>query len=692
MRIEARRERWHQSEHAAYAEAWRARRARAKLDAMIEFGAEICRDFKAATKKEWLETNGIGGYASSTIILTNTRRYHGCLVVARTPPASRAVLLAKLDESLILRGDRFDLHTNQYSDAIQPAGHQYLERVRLDPYPIFTYRVPGGLLEKSLFLVHGEHTLVVIYRFSGEAPALIEVRPLVAYRGFHDLAHENESLNRVPDDRGGVLVLTPFAGMPPLSIAHGGTFRSEGYWYKSFEYVEEAFRGYSFREDLYSYGAWTRTLEPGREVALVVSTADAASMDALRLREVERARRAEIAAGAAAASSASGAAPELAQTLRLAADQFIVRGSDKLTAVLGGYPWFPEGARDAAIALPGLTLATGRYAYARDVIRHLLMRIEGGLLPASFLEERDGGAPPPPSVDSILWLIVAVHEYLRATDDRAFVANEVAAPIVSALDALRHGSTPRARVDGDGLLVIDGAGTPLTWMNARVGDWVATERAGMPVEVCALWVNALAIGSELAAIAGERDQVAALGAESERARAAFERAFWDENTGFLRDTVGGDASTGGALRPNQIIALGLPHPVLGAAESRRALETVRAKLWTPFGIRTLSPDDSQYRGRYIGDTWLREKAYHQGSAWPWLFGAYVRACLRVEGAAGAAHARECVSFLEAHVRDAGIGTVSELFDGDAPHSPRGAIASAIGVAECLRALDAIASA
>ena len=653
---------------------------------MIEFGAETCRDFKAATKKEWLETNGIGGYASSTIILTNTRRYHGCLVVARTPPASRAVLLAKLDESLILRGDRFDLHANQYHDAIQPTGHQYLERVRLDPYPIFTYRVPGGLLEKSLFLVHGEHTLVVIYRFSGEAPAMIEVRPLIAYRGFHDLAHENESLSRVPDDRGGVLVLTPFAGMPPLSIAHGGTFKSEGYWYKGFEYVEEAFRGYSFREDLYSYGSWTRTLEPGREVALVISTADAASMDALRLREIERARRAEIAAGAETIIGAGGASADVVRTLCLAADQFLVRGSDKLTGVMGGYPWFPEAARDAAIALPGLTLATGRYAYARDIIRHLLLHVDGALLPGGFLEERDGSAPPPPGIDAILWLIVAVHEYLRATDDRAFVENEVAAPLLSALETLRRGTTAYTRIDDDGLLRIDGAGVPLTWMNARVGDWVATMRAGKPVEVSALWVNALAIGSELAKITGDRAQEASLTAESERARAAFEAAFWDESVGSLRDVAGESAAAGGALRPNQVIALGLPHPVLGDAQMRRALDSVRRKLWTPVGIRSLSPDDAQYRGRYVGDTWLREKAYHQGSAWPWLFGAYVRARARLDAASAHPHVGECASFLEEHVRDAGVGSVSELFDGDAPHSPRGAVASAISVAECLRAL------
>ncbi|MFN0150393.1 MAG: amylo-alpha-1,6-glucosidase [bacterium] len=647
---------------------------------MIQFGPEICHDFTVASKKEWLETNGIGGYASSTLVLTNTRRYHGLLVVARTPPCGRAVLLSKLDESLILRGGRYDLHTNQYPDIVYPHGHQYLESLRLDPFPVWTYRVPGGLLEKSLFLVHGEHTLVVIYRLSGETSALLEVRPLFAYRAFHDLAHENESLNRVPNDAGSTLSVTPFAGMPPVSISHGGTFRSEGYWYKNFEYVEEAYRGYSFREDLYAYGSWTRTLEPGKEIALVVSTADAASMDAFLLRDRERARRHALVPGADDADGAT----DRAGALRIAADQFLVRRQDHLASVIAGYPWYAEGARDAAIALPGLTLTTERFPEARDIIRGLLLHLEAGFLPASFPEEGAASGARPPSVDTALWLLVAVHEYLRATSDRAFVKDEVAAPLLNAIALIREGGARGVRCDADGLLVVEPCGAPMTWMNGKVGDWLATERAGKSVEVCALWVNALAIGAELAEILGRHDEEESLVTAGAHARDGFENAFWNPAAGYLRDTVreGVDDT---ALRPNQVIALGLPHAVLGEAESRRALSVVREKLWTPYGLRSLAPEDALYRGKYIGDAWLREKAYHQGSVWPWLLGSYVRAWLRVDGRVAIPHLRSSLEFLEAHLLDGGVGSISELFDGDEPHAARGAFSSAAAVAECLRA-------
>lgn len=653
---------------------------------VIQFGPEICHDFTVASKKEWLETNGIGGYASSSIVSTNTRRYHGLLVVARTPPCGRALLLAKLDESLILRGGRYDLHTNQYPEIVYPHGHQYLESFRLDPFPVWTYRVPGGLLEKSLFLVHGEHTLVVIYRLSGETSALLEARPLFAYRAFHDLAHENESLNRVPNDAGSTLVVTPFAGMPAISFAHGGTFRSEGYWYKNFEYVEEAYRGYSFREDLYAYGSWTRNLHPGKEVALVVSTADAASMDAFLLRERERARREALAGGAAATAGSGVRAPEL----RAAADQFLVRRQDQLGSVIAGYPWYAEGSRDSAIALPGLTLTTRRFAEARDIIRRLLLHLEAGFLPASFLEEGDAGAARPPAVDTTLWLVVAVHEYLRATSDRAFVKDEVAAPLLNAIALLRDGGARGVRCDDDGLLLVEPCGAPMTWMNGRVGDWLATERAGKAVEVAALWVNALAIAAELAEVAGHRDQEEAYVVASARARAGFEKAFWNPAAGYLRDTVRAGVDDT-ALRPNQVIALGLPHAVLGEAESRRALSIVREKLWTPFGLRSLAADDPLYRGKYVGDAWLREKAYHQGSVWPWLLGPYARAWLRVDGPAAAAALLPSFEFIDAHLLDAGVGSISELFDGDAPHAARGAFASAAAVAECLRATAELAA-
>jgi predicted glycogen debranching enzyme len=368
-----------------------------------------------------------------------------------------------------------------------------------------------------------------------------------------------------------------------------------------------------------------------------------------------------------------------------------VRRRDLGASVIAGYPWFAEGCRDAAIALPGLAIATARFGDARDVMRRLLATAERGLLPASFAEDGQDAAPAHPAADSSLWLFVAAHEYLSATGDDLFVRDELAGVLLALLDAYLAGTDHGIACSGDGMIATAAPGVPLTWMNARVKDWIATERGGTPVELAALWINALRIGEEIARVAGREPDAARYASTAEKASAAFRRLFWDDAAGALRDVVG----PGGAdatLRPNQVIALGLPHPVLPDGDAVRALDAVRRKLRTPVGLRTLDVDDPQYRGRYVGDAWLREKAYHQGSAWPWLLGAYVRACLRHEGMGGAAEARACLDFIEPHLAEAGIGTVSELFDGDAPHTPRGAIARCLSVAELLRALKAVEAA
>jgi predicted glycogen debranching enzyme len=646
---------------------------------VIALGPEVCRDFALASKLEWLETNGIGGYASSTIVLANTRRYHGLLVTATNPPVGRVLLLAKIEESLIVGGDRFDLASNQYPDIVYPEGYRFLEAFRLDPYPVFTYRVPGAVLEKSLFLAHGEDTLVVWYRLMADRPALLEARPLVAYRSFHDLSSETERVNRSAEDSGGLLRVTPFDGMPSLCFTHGGTFQEEGYWYRNFEYVEEAYRGYDFREDLFAYGSWRRLLEPGRDVPLIVSTSPAAEGDAYRLRAAERQRRA-----GARAPGLDGAA---AGALALAADQLLVRRRDNLASVMTGYPWHPEGGRDAAIALPGLALATGRFLEAREILRNLVHHAREGLAPVAFSEDGAGEPSSHASADTSLWIFVAVHEYLRATGDDVFVRTEMAGPLLDVLRRYAEGTLHGIAQDADGLVRASAPGVPLTWMNARVGSWVATERAGKPVEVAALWINALRIGAEIARLSGSagasEGEAARLDAAAERARAAFRRAFWDPDAGSLRDIA--DGADDPAVRPNQAIALGLPYPVIADAEARRALAVVRSRLWTPCGLRTLDPADPRYRARCVGDAWLREGAAHQGTVWPWLIGPYLRAVARVDGRdAARAEAAPSLERLAQHLREAGLGSVSEFFDGEAPHAPRGAVGSALSVAECLR--------
>jgi predicted glycogen debranching enzyme len=643
---------------------------------VIAFGPETCRDYSAATRLEWLETNGVGGYASSTICLANTRRYHGLLVAALQPPGKRVLLLAKLEDSLIVGQERFELSANQYHETVHPEGHRHLDGFRLDPFPIFTYRVPGALLEKSLLLVHGENTLLVFYRLTGYRPAFLEVRPLIAFRPFHELSLESEAISARAESSGGVLRIDPLAGMPALYVAHGGSFRPDGYWYRGFEYVEEAYRGYGFREDLFSHGASTRLLEPGHEAVLVVSTRDPSEIDPAeeRARELERRER---------VTAAAGMAGEIGGSLSLAADQLLVRRRGGAASVLVGYPWFPEAGREAAIALPGLAIATGRFDEARDVMRNLLAQADGAFLPVAFSEDGDGGPSSHAGVDPALWLFVAVHEYLRATGDDLFVRTEIAGPLLDMLEAYAEGTSFGVGATPDGLLRAAAPGIPLTWMNSRVETWVATERGGTPVEVEALWINALLIGAEIARIAGRDAEARALEGRAERARAAFAATFWDKRAGYLRD-AGGDPPDA-SLRPNQVIALGLPHAVLGDEESRRALRVVRDKLWTRCGLRTLASADPRYRGRYVGDTWLREGAYHQGTVWPWLLGPYIRAVARIEGRRAAlVAARPSLDFLISHLSQSGLGTVSEIFDGDPPHTPRGGIASCLSIAEFIR--------
>ncbi len=643
---------------------------------MIAFGPETCRDFGAATRLEWLETNGVGGYASSTICLANTRRYHGLLVAALEPPVKRTLLLAKLEECLVVGQERFELSANQYHETVHPEGHRHLEGFRLDPYPIFTYRVPGALLEKSLFLVHGSNTLVVLYRLTGYRPAFLEVRPLIAYRAFHEIALEHDGIARAAADSGGVLRIEPVPGLPPLHFAHGGSFRADGYWYRGFEYVEEAYRGYDFREDLFSHGAWTRLLEPGREVALVVSTEDPTEVDPFASRTREWARRDRVVSDA-------GMAGETGRALALAAEQVIVERGGRGASVVVGYPWFPEAGREAVMALPGLAIAVGRAAEARDIIRHLLATAERALLPVAFSEDGGGGPSTHAGADPSLWLFVAAHEYARAAGDDGFVRGELAASLLEILNAYVEGTPAGIDVAPDGLLRANVPGVPLTWMNARVNSWVATERAGKPVEIEALWINALRIGAEIAGRAGRAADASRFEALAATATASFRAEFWDPRAGYLRDAAGEPPD--GSLRPNQVIALGLPHAVLGDDEARRALRVVREKLWTPCGLRTLASSDPRYRGRYVGDSWLREGAYHQGTVWPWLLGPYLRAVARTEGRRAARlAARPSLEFLRAHLTQAGLGTVSEIFDGDPPHTPRGAISAALSIAEFIR--------
>jgi predicted glycogen debranching enzyme len=640
----------------------------------VRLGPDVLRDPVRASLREWLHTDGLGGYASSTVVGLNTRRYHGLLVAATRPPVGRMVLLSKLDETLSLGGRRYELATNAYPGAMHPRGFELAVSFELDPLPTLVWEVEGGTLSRTVCRIHDEPVTAVAYRYDGAGSPTLEVRPLLAYRDHHALQRENPLARLGGEREGADLVLRPYDGLPALRLRlPGAAFAPDGLWYRAFEYERERERGLDFREDLFSPGVLRVELLPGRAVHLLASAGTLlAGHDPERLMAAER-RRLRICGG-----GGEGALPEL----RRAADAFVVRRGTAGRTIIAGYHWFADWGRDTMIALPGLCLATGRPDDARAILAEHARHVEGGMLPNRF---PDGGqAPEYHSVDAALWMVVAVGRYLEATSDADFVRMRMADPVAAILDGYRAGTRHGIRMNADGLLAHGEEGLQLTWMDARVGGQVVTPRRGYPVEIQALWYNALLIGAEVARESGEPARAREWSALAARARESFLRQFWSEDNGYLADVVGEDGRADFSLRPNQLYALGLPHVLLPRDRALRVLDTVKRHLLTPVGLRTLSPEHPAYRGRYGGLPAERDAAYHQGTVWPYLAGAYFEAVTRVHGEAGKAEAREWLDGFAAHLEEAGLGTVSEVFDGDAPHAPGGAIAQAWSVGEILR--------
>ena len=645
----------------------------------IEFDRQVCGNVAEATAREWLETNGIGGFASSTIIGLNTRRYHGLLVAATKPPVGRMVLLSKLEETLVLDGERFDLSANQYAGTIHPNGYIYLESFHAKPFPQFTYRVAGVQIEKSVLLVSGQNSVVVRYQVSGDfggRKCSFEIRPLVAFRDYHSTTHANDSINRKVQERAGIATIAPYGDLPCLHFAHNAeALDASGFWFYNFYYERERERGLDFQEDLYSPFSLHFDLAKTACPAVIASIEEHAIQDAGALGTLEVDRRKRIVAAAPADDGFS-------RLLTAAGDQFIVaRGGQK--SVIAGYHWFGDWGRDTMISLPGLTLVTGRYDEARGILREFARNIDRGMLPNWFPDA--GETPEYNTVDATLWYFHAVFEFLRYTRDYEFVRKELYQPLAGILEWHERGTRYGIGLDTDGLLHAGQAGLQLTWMDAKVGDWVVTPRMGKPVEIQALWYNALRVMERLATGFADHTQAAHYATLAERAQARFREVFWNEEAGCLYDVVT-DGGPDRSIRPNQIFAISLPHPVLDQHLALRVLEVVEWELLTPYGLRTLSPRDSNYRGRCWGDQKARDSAYHQGTVWPWLLGAFLTAYVKVHGDSQEARQRadRFLDPLRAHHWKAGLGQISEIFDGDPPHQPGGCIAQAWSVAEVLR--------
>jgi predicted glycogen debranching enzyme len=641
---------------------------------------EECRDFARSPFLEWLETDGLGGFAMGTVAGVATRRYHGLLTVARHPPVDRTVILSKLEESLVLPDGVVDLATTQYPGIVHPAGFRHLESFCLAPFPTWTWEVNGLRLEKTLFLVHGRATVVVQYR--AQAGCSLRVRPFVAFRDFHALTRENPSFDprtRESTLHGtGTVRIRPYATLPALYLHYSGQPAGEpSFWYRDVEYLEELARGLDFREDLYGMAPVRFDLRPGQPGWIVATIHDEDAFDAARVVELESAERSR---------RRPRAHDPLLARLDAAADSFLVRRADGSPTIIAGYPWFADWGRDTMIALPGLLLARGLLDEARDVLAGFLAHMDRGIIPNRFA---DGLEPPEyNTADGTLWLFRSVEAYAEAGGDRGFVRDVFYPRAKESLEWHARGTHYGIRVDpSDGLLVAGDPGSQLTWMDARVGDRVVTPRHGKPVEINALYFNALRFVESLAAELGDEGEARACRAAADRLQGSFLRLYWDARRECLFDVVH-DSGPDGRMRPNQIFAVSLPRSMLSAAQMQRVVRAVEKALLTPYGLRTLAPDEAEYHPHYRGSMRERDGAYHQGTVWPWLLGPFVTAYLRAFGSTheNIAHCRGLVAGLERHLGEACLGTVSEIFDGDPPHAPGGSCAQAWSVGELYRVL------
>ncbi len=637
----------------------------------------------ALLRREWLVTNGRGGYASGTVAGANTRRYHGLLVAALQPPVRRTVLLAKIDETVELGGRAFELGTNEYHDGtIAPEGYRHLAGFRLEgTLPVWTYALHGAQVEKQVWMPRGCDAVCVRYRILGAAgPLRLRLRPFVTERDYHAHTRGDPGWRfGVEEIPGGVRVV-PWQGATPYTLTvKGAAFAPAPDWYWRFLHRVERARGLDDVEDLYVPGTFEAMLDAGQALTFVAAAGDGpppAGCGSLAAEARRQRRLLEVGDRLARDSVPLPGPGGLPPRLLLAADQFLVRGAAR-RSVIAGYHWFTDWGRDTMIALPGLTLATGRLEEARDILLSYADHVSEGMLPNRFPD--DGGAPEYTSADAALWYVHAVGRYLSRAGDGDLLARVFPA-IREIVDRYRAGTRHGIRVDpADGLLETGAPELALTWMDARREGRPVTPRTGKPVDLNALWHEALWLAAAWANALGQDGSTDAAAAAA--LRRSFTPRFFDDTGGYLYDVIRPDGTPDTSLRPNQLLALSLPHPLVEGPTARTVFDTVTARLLTPFGLRTLASDAPDYRGRYEGDVPARDGAYHQGTVWTWWLAPYAAALVRLTGDRRAA--RRLLEPFRAHLLEAGLGTVSELFDGDSPHDARGCIAQAWSVAALL---------
>jgi predicted glycogen debranching enzyme len=632
--------------------------------------------YSKAIQYEWLESNGLGGWSSSTILGCNTRRYHGVLVAATNPPVGRMNLVSKLDESLLVDGRAYDLGVNDYGDGASGNNNQYLNYFERGLFPEWEFEVAGTRIKKTIAMVHGENTTVILYKvLQADRECTLLLLPLLAVRDYHSLTHENGAAREDSEFSGDIFRARLYEETPDIYIkAPGAAFMPRPDWYRNVNLEMEKSRGLDYVEDLFTPGSFTRVLHQGEEWGVVLSTENPAGKDALGLFQQEMSRKERILHQPFNAFTL--------QHLLLAADQFIVERGEAWRTVIAGYHWFTDWGRDTMISLPGLALYTGRFDDAKKILFAFAQSVSMGMLPTRFADKE--GAPEYNNADGTLWYFIAVYRYLYVTNDRLFVLGELL-PVLSQIIAWHFAGTRyHIHVEEDGLLFAGEPGQQLTWMDAKIGDWVVTPRMGKPVEIQALWYNALRIFGELLKLNDQQEEALEAGSRAKKAKDSFGEVFWDAEKNCLYDVIDEWGRPLSQVRPNQVFAISLPFPLIEGDQALAALQTIERKLYTPVGLKSLASDEPGYCGKYEGNTYQRDFAYHQGTVWSWLLGPYVDAVMRVEDSPW--KAREVISNLRYHLGEACLGTISEIFDGDPPHYPRGCIAQAWSVGEILRVI------
>ncbi|MGF1539491.1 MAG: amylo-alpha-1,6-glucosidase [Pleurocapsa sp.] len=672
----------------------------------LNFGREICNHLSIAESREWLVTNGIGGYASGTIAGLSTRGYHGLLIAALQPPVARTLLLSKLDEVVEYNEVLYDLATNRWGDGtIAPQGYLNIESFYLQgTTPVWNFALADGLLEKRIWMQRKENTTYIRYSYlRGSNPITLSCKALVNYRDHHGNTEESSlfSISKLKEDSLEIKAFPDTISFYLSAIAshksHNFSWEINNIWYKNFALAIEKYRGLNYLEDCLHAATGKVTLQPGNSLTIIASTEDIYSTKQWKKRkqteesEKKINKREQKLISLFHSQNKLQSAPEAIKQLVLAANQFIVdrplADNPKGKTIIAGYPWFTDWGRDTMISLPGLTIATGRYQVAKNILRTFAKYIDRGMLPNVFPDA--GETPHYNTVDATLWYFEAIRAYYTATKDRKFLA-QLFPILVDIIDWHIKGTHHNIHLDDDGLLYAGEAGVQLTWMDAKVEDWVVTPRIGKPVEVNALWYNALVCMDYFSGILKRSSLKYRQMAQKTRSHFC---KFWYEAGGYCYDVIDSPNGNDPSFRPNQIFAVSLPcrggsqtaltESLLQLQQQKAVVDLVGQKLLTSYGLRSLSTDDSHYIGIYGGDRRQRDAAYHQGTTWGWLIGHFLQAHLRVYE--NPQLARSFLLPLFNHLQDGCIGSVSEIFDGDVPFTPRGCFAQAWSVAEVLRA-------